>query len=236
MLRLVKASSLIVKNKFAGNTLPTTREVLEHFYYFWCIRQLLMDTGPKFLSKISGLSDVHGLVQAEVVGLWKKAGLPIVNSKSVQNKLSELLIDLMLQGKRSKRLNSATVDWLEILFDTSKRRSGISETCQVYKDKCLSSCKFENRISAAELKFLLDQRSRGMTLSKDKSFNNRTQKGVIKVKRRHEVEINVVSATTFSKRKAAENCYVHRILPNKFTVCLCIVCKCHFKGPGMVLY
>ena len=171
--------------------------------------------------------------------MWKKAGLPIVNSKIVQNKLSELLIDLMLQGKRSKRLNSATVDgdWLEILFDSSKRRSGISKTCQVYKDKCLlSSSKFENRISAAELKFLLDQRSRGMTLSKDKSFNNRTQKAAIKVKRRHEVEINVVSATTFSKRKVAENCYVHRILPNKFTVCLCIVCKCHFKGPGMVLY
>ena len=196
-----------------------------------------MDTDPKFLKKISGLSDVQGLVQAEVVGLWKKAGLPIVNSKSVQNKLSELLIDLMLQGKRSKRLNSATVDWLEILFDTSKRRSDISETCQVYKDKCLSSCKFENRISAAELKFLLDQRSsRGMTLYKDKSFNNRMQKAAIEVKRRNEVEINVVSATTFSKRKVAENCYVHSILPSKFTVCLCIVCKCRFKGPGMVLY
>ena len=42
------------------------------------------------------------LVQAEVAGLWKKAGLPIINSKSVQNKLSELLIDLMLQVKDLK--------------------------------------------------------------------------------------------------------------------------------------
>ena len=48
MLRSVEASSLIVQNKLAGNTLPTTREVLEHFYYF---RQLLMDTDPKFFAE-----------------------------------------------------------------------------------------------------------------------------------------------------------------------------------------
>ena len=78
--------------------------------------------------------------------------------------------------------------------------------------------------------------SRRMTSPKDKSFNKRTQKAAIKVKRRNEVEINVVSATSFSKRKVAENCYVRSILPNKFTVCLCIVCRCRFKSPGMVLY
>ena len=60
-----------------------------------------MDTNPKFL-KIPGSSDVQGLVQAEIVGLREKASLPIVNSKSVQNKLSELLRDLMLQGKDLK--------------------------------------------------------------------------------------------------------------------------------------
>ena len=78
--------------------------------------------------------------------------------------------------------------------------------------------------------------SRRMTSPKDKSFNKRTQKAATEVKRRNEVEINVVSATSFSKRKVAENCYVHSILPNKFTVCLCIVCRCRFKSPGMVLY
>ena len=48
MLQSVEASSLIVQNKLAGNTLPTTREVLEHFYYF---RQLLMDTDPKLFAE-----------------------------------------------------------------------------------------------------------------------------------------------------------------------------------------
>ena len=59
MLRSVEASSPIAKKKkIAGNMLPTTREVLEHFY---CGRQL-MDTDPKFLRKIFGFSDVQGLV------------------------------------------------------------------------------------------------------------------------------------------------------------------------------
>ena len=48
MLRSVKASSLIVQNKLTGNTLPTTREVLEHFYYF---RQFLMDTDSKLFAQ-----------------------------------------------------------------------------------------------------------------------------------------------------------------------------------------
>ena len=71
--------------------------------------------------------------------------------------------------------------------------------------------------------------SRRMTSPKDKSFNKRTQKAAIKVKRRNEVEINVVSATSFSKREVAENCYVHSILSKKFTVCLRIVCRCRLK-------
>ena len=218
MLRSVEASSLIVKNKLAGNTLPTTREVLGHFYY---VRQLLMDTDPKFLRKIPGFSDVQGLVQAEVIGLWEKASLPIVNSKSVQNKLKRVVERFDAARKRSKRLNSLTVDgyWLDTLFDVSRYRCDISETCQVYKDKCLCSCKFENRIPAAELKFLLDQRSSRrmiLTSSKDKSFNKRTQKAAMKLKRRNEVEINVVSATSSSKRKVAENASAHTILLNKF--------------------
>ena len=67
MLRSVVASSLIIKNMLAGNTLPTTREILEHFYY---VRQLMMDTDLKFSRKIPTFSDVQGLVQAEVVRLW----------------------------------------------------------------------------------------------------------------------------------------------------------------------
>ena len=107
MLRSVKASSLIAKNKLAGNTLPTTREVLENFYY---VRQRLMDTDPKFLRKIPGFSDVQGLIQAEVVGLWEKASLPIVNSKSVQSKLKRVVERFGAARKRSKRINSSTVD------------------------------------------------------------------------------------------------------------------------------
>ena len=61
MLRSVEASSVIVKNKLTGNTLPTTRDVLEHFYY---VRQLLMDSDSKFSIKISSFS-IGGQVNAK---------------------------------------------------------------------------------------------------------------------------------------------------------------------------
>ena len=46
----------------------------------------------------------------------------------------------MQQGKDLKELNSSTVDgdWLDTLFYISESRCDITETCQVYKDKCLS--------------------------------------------------------------------------------------------------
>ena len=55
-----------------------------------------------------------------------------------------------------------------------------------------------------------------LTSSVDKSFNKRTQKAVIKLKQGNEVEINVASATSSSKRKIAENSTAHCILRNTF--------------------
>ena len=108
-------------------------------------------------------------------------------------------------------------------FDISKCRCDISETCQVYKDKCLCSCKFENRIPAAELKFLLDQRSSRRMIFDIVQRQKFQQTATIKLKRRNEVEMNVVSATSSSKRKVAKNSSVHSILPNKLRPRMSIV-------------
>ena len=59
--------------------------------------------------------------------------------------------------------------------------------------------------------------------SKDKSFNKRTQKAAMKLKRRNEVQINVVRATSCSKRKVAENSSAHSILPYEFRSRMSIV-------------
>jgi len=202
MLRSAEANSLIVKNKLAGNVLPTTREVLEHYYY---IRQVLMDTDPNFLTSVPSFSDVQDLVQAEVKALWEKASLPIVNSKSVQNKLKRVFERFAAARKRAKKLKSLSVDeeWLDSLFDISTCRCDISETCQTYKDRCLCSCKFESRIPATEIKFLLDQRSTRqmiLTSSKDLSFNKRKKKAAMKLKRRNNEENDSVPSTSKTRR------------------------------------
>ena len=58
--------------------------------------------------------------------------------------------------------------------------------------------------------------------SKDKSFYKRTQKAAIKLKRHNEVQINVVSATSCSKRKVAENSSARSISSNEFRPCMSI--------------
>ena len=49
-----------------GNTLPTNREVIEHFYH---VRQVLMDTECKFSAEGPGFNDIKRVVISDVVDL-----------------------------------------------------------------------------------------------------------------------------------------------------------------------
>ena len=62
-LRFSEIESLLFRKKMVGNTLPTDREVIEHFYH---VRQVLMDTESKFSAKGSGLNDIKQVVISEV--------------------------------------------------------------------------------------------------------------------------------------------------------------------------
>ena len=59
---------------------------------------------------------MQGLVQIGVVGLWENASLPIVDSKSVQNKLKRVVERFDAAGKRLNNSSTVDGDWLHTLF------------------------------------------------------------------------------------------------------------------------
>ena len=69
-----------------GNTLPTNREVIEHFYHVW---QVLMDAESEFSAKGPEFNDIKQVVISDVVDLWRKASLAVIKAKSAQNKLKK---------------------------------------------------------------------------------------------------------------------------------------------------
>ena len=88
LLRSGDADLLIVRSKLAENVLPTNRNIVEHYYY---IQQLLIDTDPKFLKKISGFNDIKNIVITDTVELWRKATLLTIESKSAHTKLKQVI-------------------------------------------------------------------------------------------------------------------------------------------------
>ena len=69
-----------------GNTLPTNREAIEHFYH---VRQVLMDAKSKFSAEGPGFNDIKQVAISDVVDLWRKASLAVIEAKSAQNKLKK---------------------------------------------------------------------------------------------------------------------------------------------------
>ena len=65
-LRSSEIESFLFRKKLEGNTLPTNREVIEHFYH---VRQVLMDAESKFSAKGPGFNDIKQVVISDVVDL-----------------------------------------------------------------------------------------------------------------------------------------------------------------------
>ena len=85
-LRSSEIGSFLFRKKLVGNTLPTNREVIEHFYH---LRQVLMDAESEFSAKGPEFNDIKKVVISDVVDLWRKASLAVIEAKSAQNKLKK---------------------------------------------------------------------------------------------------------------------------------------------------
>ena len=96
-LRSSEIESLLYKKKLEGNSLSTNIE------YFYHVRQVLMDTESKFSAKRPGINDVKQVVISDVVDLWIKASLAVIETKSAQNKLKNVIKKFLTARKRAKK-------------------------------------------------------------------------------------------------------------------------------------
>ena len=112
---------------------------------------------------------------SDVVDLWRKSSLAVIEAKSAQNKLKNVIKKLLTARKRAKKFKCSIIeDWFDKLFDLFKCWCDILETVGTYRGKLLCTCKFDNRIPEKEMRFLKDQRSSRKTMlseSKDMVLN-----------------------------------------------------------------
>ena len=142
-LKCSEIESLLFGKKLVGNTLPTNREVIEHFCH---VRQALMDTESKFSAKGSGFNDIKQVVISDVVDLWRKASLAVIEAKSAQNKLKNVIEKFLTARKRAKKFKcfiNEYEDRFDKLFDLSRCRCEILETVDTYRGNLLCTCKFD---------------------------------------------------------------------------------------------
>ena len=62
-----------------------------------------MDTESKFSAKRPGINDIKQVVISDVVNLWIKASLAVIETKSAQNKLKNVIKKFLTARKRAKK-------------------------------------------------------------------------------------------------------------------------------------
>ena len=82
-------------------TLPKNREVIKHFYY---VRQVLMEAESEFSAKGPGFNGIKQVVISNFVDLWRKASLAVIEAKSTQNKLKNVIEKFPTTRKRAKKI------------------------------------------------------------------------------------------------------------------------------------
>ena len=92
--------------------------------------------------------------------MWKSTSLPTIQSRSVHTELKQTVERFAGSRKRAAKLHLSDIrkEWLDELFDFSKCLCSITTTSQIYKDKLQCKCSFGDKLAAAEIQFLLDQR------------------------------------------------------------------------------
>ena len=171
--------------RVSGTVLLTSREVIGHYYH---IRQILSDTEPNSFKKLPSFNDIKEVVKADVTTVRHKASLPTIKSRSILTKLKKIVEKLAGARKRTAKLHlpDVTEVWSDKVFDISKCRCPITVPPQTYKNKLQCKCSFDHRVPAAEIEFLLDQRSsKKMVLSsRNINYARRRQNASNKAKRR----------------------------------------------------
>ena len=119
-LRSSEVDFLLTRKKLVGNVLPTNQEVIQHYYH---VRQFLIDTEPKFSRIPPGFNDIKELVMSDVVELWRKASLTVIEAKSIQKKLKNIHDKFACARKRTKKSKRTVIneDWFFKLYRAKKR-------------------------------------------------------------------------------------------------------------------
>ena len=105
-------------------------QVIEHFYH---VRQVVMDTESKFSAKGPGFNDIKQIVTSDVVDLWRTASLAVIEAKSAQNNIKNVIEKFLTARKRAKKFKCfINEDWFDKLFDLSRCRCEILETVGTY--------------------------------------------------------------------------------------------------------
>jgi len=201
------------------NMLPLNKEIIWHYDY---LRTNLREVDANFQKKVPNFTDVKSLLLEDIIGIWKRASLPIVGRNRVETKIKVLIEKWNLCKKKARKSKYSNLheEWMDQLFDISKCKCSIDLDSRVVKGKVLCSCPFENRIPAVELQFLLDQRrERKMIISwiKDKKFEKRAKERMSRVgknkisevasskKNSKDLDMQCVTATRLRKRKSNES-------------------------------
>ena len=63
-----------------------------------------MDTEPKFSAKGPGFNDIKQVVISDVVDLWRRASLAVIEAKSAENRLKNVIEKFLTARKRAKKI------------------------------------------------------------------------------------------------------------------------------------
>ena len=81
-------------------------------------------------------------VLIDVIGLWTKAGLPVLSKQRIEAKLKDLIEKYNTARKKVMKRGGSKVDegWLHSLFDVCTCKCFIPESPVVHNKKCTCSC------------------------------------------------------------------------------------------------
>ena len=89
----------------------------------------------------------------DVVGLWNKAGLPVLSKQRIEAKLKDLIEKYNTARKKVMKGGGSKVDegWLYSLFDMCTCKCFITDSPVIHNKKCSCSCEVADRIPVKEI-------------------------------------------------------------------------------------
>ena len=100
-----------------------------------------------FFLEILGFNDRKNIVTTDAVELRRKPSLSITELKSVYTELKQVIDKFAAARKCAKKSNRSSVSEVgfDQLFDLSKCRCEILDTCNIKNGKVMCKCDFDHR-------------------------------------------------------------------------------------------